>query len=126
MLSFEGNTAPYLQYAYARVRSILRKAEEAGYAPGAIVVKEPAERALVLRALAFDQAVVDVAETLRPHILCEYLYELAGAFSTFYRENQVLKAEPDVRASRLALSAMVAETLARGLEVLGIGVLERM
>jgi arginyl-tRNA synthetase len=122
-LALNGNTAPYLQYAYARIKSILRKAESQ---PGAIGPLAPVERALVLKLLGYGEAVEAVARTTRPHVLCEYLYELAGAFSTFYAECPVLKAEPAVRDSRLALCALVADTLQAGLGLLGIETLERM
>ena len=125
-LSLTGNTAPYLQYAYARIRSILRKAKETGAESGPIEALSPTERALVVKVLGFGDAVEQVARTARPHILCDYLFELAGAFSTFYTDHPVLKAEPPLRASRLQLCAIVAETLERGLELLGIEVLERM
>jgi arginyl-tRNA synthetase len=123
-LSLTGNTAPYLQYAYARIRSILRKAESP---PGELgQALEPVERELVKRLLWFPAAVERVAVELRPHTLADYLYELADAFSTFYNEHPVLKAEPAVRASRLALCQLVARTLQTGLDLLGIEVLERM
>jgi arginyl-tRNA synthetase len=126
-LSLEGNTAPYLQYAYARIRSILRKAEtEAGAAPGPIAGLAPTERALASKLLGFDEAVEQVARTTRPHLLADYLFDLAQAFSTFYTECPVLKAEAAVRAGRLTLCAQTAETLRRGLDLLGIEVLERM
>jgi arginyl-tRNA synthetase len=126
-LSLQGNTAPYLQYAYARIRSILRKAVADGLGePGAVSSPTTVERALVLRLLGFPEAVEQVARTARPHSLCDYLYELAGAFSTFYADHPVLKAEPAVRASRLRLCALVADTLAQGLSLLGISVLDRM
>lgn len=125
-LSLQGNTAPYLQYAYARIRSILRKAGvEAPQA--AVPTGTAAERALVVKLMWFGDAVEQVARTARPHILADYLYDLAGAFSTFYNEVPVLKAEDaGVRAARLSLCALVASTLQQGLELLGIEVLERM
>ncbi|MEZ4406877.1 MAG: arginine--tRNA ligase [Polyangiales bacterium] len=125
-LALNGNTAPYLQYAYARVRSILRKAAEQGAAPGPVGALEPAERALILSLLRLPLAVRDVAESCRPHLLCDQLYQVATAFSTFYNECPVLKAEPEVRASRLTLTATVAEALKAGLDLLGIEVIERM
>jgi len=126
-LSLQGNTAPYLQYAYARTRSILRKAEtEAGAKPGPIGALAPAERALASKLLGFDEAVEQVARTTRPHLLAEYLFDLSQAFSTFFNECPVLKAEPSVRDGRLTLCAQTAETLKRGLDLLGIEVLERM
>ena len=125
-LALNGNTAPYLQYAYARVRSILRKAAEQGAEPGPVGALEPAERGLILALLRLPLAVRDVAETCRPHLLCDQLYQVATAFSTFYNECPVLKAEPAVRASRLTLTAAVADGLKAGLGLLGIEVLERM
>jgi arginyl-tRNA synthetase len=125
-LSLQGNTAPYLQYAYARIRSIQRKVAELGAVPGPVGALEPAERGLVLALLKFPLAVEDVARTARPHALCDYLYELAGAFSTFYNELPVKDAEPAVRAARLTLCERVATVLRRGLDLLGIEVVERM
>ncbi len=122
-LSLTGNTAPYLQYAYARIRSILRKAD--GAAVGPVGALAPVERRLLLALAGFEEAVLQVART-RPHTLCEYLFDLATVFSTFYSEQPVLKAEPAERASRLELCRLTAETLRRGLDVLGIEVLERM
>lgn len=126
-LSLEGNTAPYIQYAYARLRSIHRRAE----AEGASVATAPrilhkAERALARRLLDYGAVVEKVAETARPHTLCEYLYELSGAVSTFYNEVPVLKAEAEERGSRLLLLELTARTLRHGLSLLGIEVPERM
>jgi arginyl-tRNA synthetase len=128
MLAMEGNTAPYLQYAYARIRSIFRKA--AGMPPppaGPLVLGEPAERALVLKLLQLGGVVRAVGETLEPHRLCAYLYDVATAFSTFYERCPVLQAPDSARrASRLWLCELTARTLACGLGLLGIEVLERM
>ncbi|WP_437956769.1 arginine--tRNA ligase [Sorangium sp. So ce119] len=127
MLAFEGNTAPYLMYAHARIRSIFRKggvesARGAGFALG-----DPAERALALELLRFGAVLEDVAATLEPHRLCGYLFELAGSFTTFYERCPVLRAESDeVRRSRLALCDLTAEVLAKGLGLLGIDAPERM
>lgn len=132
MLSPLGNTGPYLQYAHARTCSIRRRAggDESGpmVATSAddVHVAEPAERALVLALSALEDAVVDVETTLEPHRLCTYLYELASAFSTFFTQCPVLKADPSVRASRLALVELTGRVLAQGLELLGIAALERM
>jgi arginyl-tRNA synthetase len=125
-LSLTGNSGPYLQYAYARIQSILRKAAAEGATPGTIGALEPSERALLTRLYDYGATVEAVAATTRPHLLCDYLYDLAGAFSTFYSEHQVLKAEPAVRASRLQLIAMTARALKDGLGLLGIDVLDRM
>lgn len=129
-LALEGNTAPYMQYAYARLRSIARRAAAetpAGAAPPVpLTVREPAERALGRKLLDYPGVVELVAKTARPHQLCEYLFELAGAVSVFYNEVPVLKAEPAERASRLQLLDRVAATLKHGLDLLGIEVPERM
>lgn len=125
MVSFDGNTAGYLQYAHARVKSIFRKAGADAKA-GTVRVVEPAERALVLELLGFGAAVASVEESLEPHRLAGYLYSLAMAFTSFYEKCPILKAEGDVRASRLALADLTARTLARGLELLGIQVPDRM
>ncbi|HEX7166963.1 MAG TPA: arginine--tRNA ligase [Acidimicrobiales bacterium] len=133
MLAFEGNTGPYLQYAHARVRSIFRRAEgvggagAAGGGAGAVVVREDAERALVLQLLAFSDAVDGVAEHLQPHRLCTYLFELAQAFTSFYESCPVLRADDEAtRASRLALCEATARTLRSGLGLLGIDAPDRM
>ncbi|APS00860.1 arginine--tRNA ligase [Pajaroellobacter abortibovis] len=125
-LALSGNTAPYLQYAYARTRSILRKAEQQGLSPGAISNLAPMEHELLLRLLWFPIIVEEVAKTVKPHLLCEYLFEVALLFSTFYKQMHVLKAEPQLRGSRLALIDLVSRVLKKGLDLLGIAVLERM
>ncbi len=125
-LSLQGNTAPYLQYAYARIRSIQRKVAELGAVAGPVVSLEPAERALAMSLLKFPLTVEEVALTARPHALCDYLFALAGTFSTFYNELTVKDAEPAVRAARLTLCELVATVLKRGLDLLGIEVVERM
>ena len=124
MLAFTGNTAVYLMYAHARTRSILAKAEEP--ATTVSVLDQPHELALAKHLLAFPDAVLAVGRELRPHLLCTYLYELAGRFSGFYENCPVLKSEGDVRSSRLALTKLTAETLAKGLDLLGIGHPDRM
>ena len=129
MLALEGNTAPYLLYSYARIRSIFRKGEVdfEGFAPDRLAVDEPAERALVLQLLQFPGVVQNVADTLEPHRLCNYLYELATRYHRFFEHCPVLKAEDDsTRAGRLALCHLTARTLERGLGLLGIRVVERM
>jgi arginyl-tRNA synthetase len=126
MLAFEGNTAPYLQYAHARIRSIFRRAE--GTAHGSsIVLGEPAERDLALQLLSLPSVIIAAAEHLQPHRLCTYLYETASAFTTFYEKCPVLRAETDeLRSSRLALCELTARTLALGLSLLGIEAPDRM
>jgi arginyl-tRNA synthetase len=128
-LALTGNTAPYLQYAYARMCSILRKAEtEHGARPGAIegAALGPAERRLLVELHFYDHAVEEVGRTARPHVLSDYLFQLASAFSSFYNEAPVLKAEPAERAARLALCDLTARTLRHGLDLLGIQTLDRM
>jgi arginyl-tRNA synthetase len=130
MLAAEGRTGPYLQYAHARIQSIFRKGAEAGIArkpDAAIGVAEAAERKLALELLDFGTAVVEAGETLRPHRLAGYLYDLATAFTAFFESCPVLKAPDDAtRASRLALCELTARVLARGLHLLGIAAPERM
>ncbi|MBB6627235.1 arginine--tRNA ligase [Nocardioides sp. KIGAM211] len=133
MVSASGNTGPYLQYAATRIRSILRRADDAGtgglssVASAPMVVTDEAERALMLALLAFGDTVAGVGATLEPHRLCTYLFELAQAFTTFYDRCPVLKAEgDDVRASRLALCALTLRVLEQGLDLLGITAPERM
>ena len=126
MLAFEGNTAPYLMYAHARIRSIFRKAEGEGCA-GAIAVVAPKERALALELLRFGSVVREVGDTLQPHKLCAYLFELATAFTAFYEACPVLRAASDEeRRSRLAMCELVARVLATGLGLLGIEAPDRM
>jgi arginyl-tRNA synthetase len=130
MLAAEGRTGPYLQYAHARIHSIFRKAEEMGIARRAaasVVLGDPIERRLGLELLDFGTAVVETAETLRPHRMCGYLYELAAAFTAFFEACPVLKAPDEAtRDSRLALCALTARVLARGLDLLGIAAPQRM
>lgn len=125
MLSFEGNTAPYLQYAYARIQSIFRKAE--GFdAQADINITEAAEHQLALKLLQFTEAVQTVAKDGTPNMLCNYLYELSGNFMSFYEACPILKAENDVKNSRLQLAKLTADTLKAGLDLLGIHTMERM
>ena len=129
MLSFEGNTAPYLQYACTRVRSIFRKAgiDPAALA-GPIGIEAPEERALALRLAQFSEALTSVTHDAAPHLLCAYLYDLAGLFMRFYENCPILRDDvpPAVRASRLRLADVVARTLGTGLDLLGIETPERM
>ncbi|SDT97873.1 arginyl-tRNA synthetase [Verrucomicrobium sp. GAS474] len=132
LLAFDGNTAPYLQNGYVRIKSIFRKAVGEGIAiPGddaQIDLQEEAEIALGKKLLALGETVRIVVAESRPHYLCIYLCELATAFHAFYEACPVLKAgvPEDVRTSRLALCALTAEALQLGLELLGIGVVEEM
>jgi arginyl-tRNA synthetase len=128
MISFKGNTGPYLQYATTRIRSIFRRAGIDEDTPrGPIVVIEPAERELALKLLGFGATVTQVAETAEPHQLCTYLFELASLFTTFYEECPVLKADDEeTRQSRLALCAAVLRVMTTGLGLLGVPLPERM
>ncbi len=126
MLSFQGNTAPYLQYSYVRVRSIFRKLEDPFDPQAPVVLTEPAERALALRLLQFGEVLPGILEEYRPNLLANYLYELAGAFHSFFEACPVLKADPNIRASRLVLCDLTARTLRQGLDLLGIECPERM
>ena len=124
MVSFDGNTAGYCQYAHARARSVLRKAGELP-ADGLAIV-EPKEHELAFAVLGLGTVVRDVERTLEPHRLVNYSYNLASAFTSFYDACPILKAEPPVRASRLLLTQLTARTLARALGLLGISVPDRM
>ncbi|MDX1681824.1 MAG: arginine--tRNA ligase [Phycisphaeraceae bacterium] len=129
MLAFDGNTAPYLQNAVVRIHAIFRKAERSmdSVDPVALSINQPAERQLALAVLQFGPTVRALAETLEPHRLCTCLYEIAGAYHQFYEKCPVIKAESDeIRESRLALSALVAEVLECGLDLLGIETVSRM
>lgn len=129
MMSFEGNTAPYLQYAYTRIRSIFRKANIAPQSFNAeINIIEPQEKALAMKLLQFEEIIDQVASEGYPHILCNYVYELASAFMSFYEHCPILKDGVDEQSqqSRLQLSKQTSETIAKGLDLLGIEVMEKM
>ncbi|HDZ09742.1 arginine--tRNA ligase [Pseudohongiella sp.] len=127
MLSFEGNTAPYLLYAYARIQSVLRRLAEEGAAPGKRIVLDAAEeRALAMKVLQFSEILRQLGLDGYPNQLCLYLYELSGTFMKFYEGCPILKADAELRQSRLALAALTAQTLKRGLNLLGIEPLNRM
>ena len=127
MVATTGDTGPYLQYAHARATQILRKAEAEGYPAGPItLLTEPEEQTLALLLSRFGEVVDTVAETLQPHRLCGYLYELAGALSVFYEKCPVLKSEGAVRASRLGLCLATKRVIATGLDLLGIQAPDRM
>ena len=127
MLSFEGNTAPYLLYAYSRIASIVKRSEtELSTIEGVISLSSIQERALAVRLLQFSEALEQVANDGMPHFMCTYLYDLAGVFMSFYEACPILTAEPEVKASRLLLAINTASTLKKGLELLGIETLERM
>ncbi|MFJ5158885.1 arginine--tRNA ligase [Pantoea sp. NPDC088449] len=128
MLAFEGNTAPYMQYAYTRVLSVFRKAGiDADSLSGDIVLTEEREAQLATRLLQFEEVITQVARDGTPHVMCAYLYELAGQFSGFYEHCPILSAEDEnIRHSRLQLAALTAKTLKQGLDTLGIKTVERM
>ena len=140
LLALNGNTAPYLQYAYARIRSIFRKGDaEQGVLPGstlkssantpdspALSLEAPEELALARHLLNFGLVLEAVVDDYRPNFLCNYLYDLAGRFTAFYENCPVLKSEPAQRASRLVLCDLTARVLKQGLDVLGIETLEQM
>ena len=127
MLALQGNTAPYLQYAYTRARSIFRKVDAPDFANITIAAAAPEELALAKHLMNFGQTLEMVADDHRPNFLCNYLFELAGHFSCFYEACPVLKAKADVeRESRLALCELTGRVLKTGLEVLGIEVTEVM
>ena len=125
MLSFEGNTAPYLQYAYTRVQSVFRKAGEWD-ATAPTVLTEPLEKQLAAELLKFEDVLQSVADTAYPHYLANYLYQIATLFSRFYEACPILKAEGATRNSRLQLAKLTGDTLKQGLDLLGIDVLDVM
>jgi len=127
MLAFEGNTAPYLQYAYTRIQSIFRRAG-ADAISGPVQLNEAAEEALAQKLMQFNDAIQNVAAKGMPHLLCTYLYELSGLFMSFYEACPINKdgVEAAQKASRLTLCAATARVIQQGLALLGIQVLERM
>lgn len=127
MISFEGNTGPYLQYAHARVCSIFSRAEGVSFEKQPLVLAAPEERALGLVLLAYGPIVAEVAQSLEPHRLCNYLYRLAETYNSFYQQCPVLKASDEAtQCSRLRLCDLVRRVLADGLDLLGIHAPERM
>ena len=125
MMSFEGNTAPYLQYAYARIQSLFQRGQvDAESLTGTPVIGESAEHALALQLVRFQETLEQVAATVMPHYLCTYLHDLAAAFMRFYEACPVL--DSDARDDRLLLCRHTADTLSRGLDLLGIETVERM
>ncbi len=129
MLAFEGNTAPYMQYAYTRVLSVFRKADidEQALASAPVIISEDREAQLAARLLQFEETLTVVVREGTPHVMCAYLYDVAGLFSGFYEHCPILSAENDaVRNSRLKLAQLTAKTLKLGLDTLGIETVERM
>ncbi|MEL4014659.1 arginine--tRNA ligase [Dryocola clanedunensis] len=129
MLAFEGNTAPYMQYAYTRVLSVFRKAgiDEAELLKSPVVITEDREAQLAARLLQFEETLNVVARDGTPHVMCSYLYDVAGLFSGFYEHCPILTADSqEARNSRLKLALLTAKTLKLGLDTLGIQTVERM
>ena len=119
-LALEGNSGPYLQYAYARVQSLLAKAEGQIAADAELIMETPAEKRLALQLLEFPGAVVRAAEAYKPSVLAEYLFQTAQLYSSFYQNSPILKSDEPVRSRRLRLCALFGEVLKRGLSLLGI------
>ncbi|AET15534.1 TPA: arginine--tRNA ligase [Pasteurella multocida] len=129
MLSFEGNTAPYMQYAYTRIRSIFNRSElnEQDLSESPVVLSNEKERLLAIKLLQFEEAIQFVAKEGTPHVLCTYLYELAGAFSSFYEHCPILNNEDEqIKRSRLKLALLTEKTLKQGLDLLGIKTVDKM
>jgi arginyl-tRNA synthetase len=127
MLSFDGNTAPYLQYAHARIQSIFRRGDILPNPDGTpLLISEPAEHALAIELLRFQEIILGVAETMEFHHLANYLYDLSNAFTAFYERCTVLKSEEPIRTSRLNICSLTARVLSTGLKLLGIIAPERM
>ncbi|HDR1304340.1 TPA: arginine--tRNA ligase, partial [Pasteurella multocida] len=129
MLSFEGNTAPYMQYAYTRIRSIFNRSElnEQDLSESPVVLSNEKERLLAIKLLQFEEAIQFVAKEGTPHVLCTYLYELAGVFSSFYEHCPILNNEDEqIKRSRLKLALLTEKTLKQGLDLLGIKTVDKM
>jgi arginyl-tRNA synthetase len=126
MLSFQGNTAPYLQYSYVRTRSIFRKLEGNADLRGPYAIAEKEERELALTLCKFTETVPAVLTDFRPNLLAGYVYDTARAFHSFFEACPVLRAEGTARATRLALCEATSRVLKTGLDLMGIRVTERM
>ncbi|GAB6262071.1 arginine--tRNA ligase [Photobacterium sp. CCB-ST2H9] len=127
MLAFEGNTAPYMQYAYTRVMSVFKRAGlSENELTHPVVINDEKEQVLLSKLLQFEEAVETVAREGHPHVMCSYLFELAGNFSSFYEACPILNADEPVKQSRLKLALLTAKTIKQGLDLLGIETLERM
>ena len=129
ILSFEGNTAPYLQYSYARIQSILRKAEEEGKKidfSKEIIIQDKLEKALATHIAAFPMAAIKAADTFKPNIIADYLFELAKKFNSFYNNCPILNQEDEILFSRGLIAKITGETIKDGLSLLGIETLDRM
>jgi arginyl-tRNA synthetase len=119
-LALEGNSGPYLQYAHARVCSLMDKAGNPDVAAFSYSIASPSEKLLALQLLKFGGTVRKAAENYKPSLLADYLFQTAQLYSSFYQQNPILKSEPEVRDARLALCALFGKVLAKGLSLLGI------
>ncbi len=126
MLALDGNTAPFLMYSYARLRSIQRKGEVTAPTVDKLAITNDEERDLALHLARYPEAVALALHTSRPNMLCDYLYALAGCINRFYRNSPVLNAEPELAASRLALVEASARVLAHGMHTIGLRAIDRM
>jgi arginyl-tRNA synthetase len=125
-LALEGNSGPYLQYAYARVQSLLAKAQDFDCEATEILPETPSEKRLALQLLEFPGAVVRAAEAYKPSVLADYLFQTAQLYSSFYQNSPVLKSDEPLRSRRLKLCLLFGRVLKRGLELLGIETPERI
>ena len=127
MLSFEGNTAPYLQYAYTRIRSIFRRAEiDSTSLDSKIVLQHPVEFALAVKLLQFPEAIDSVTDDFQANVLCNYLFEVSGQFMSFYEVCPILNQDDEIKNSRLIIADITSKILKQGLELLGIQTVEKM
>lgn len=127
MLSFEGNTAPYLQYAYTRIRSIFRRAEiDSTSLDSKIVLQHPVEFALAVKLLQFPEAINSVTDDFQANVLCNYLFEVSGQFMSFYEACPILNQDDEIKDSRLMIADITSKILKQGLELLGIQTVEKM
>ncbi|MGL4980725.1 MAG: arginine--tRNA ligase, partial [Fusobacteriaceae bacterium] len=129
VLSFEGNTAPYLQYSYARIKSIIRKADKESKnvnLQAEIVFNNNTERALAQQLSLMNGVIIKAAESCKPNLIADYLFETSKKFNSFYNSCPILNQEESILNSRLLLAYLTSETIKRGLSLLGIKTLERM
>jgi arginyl-tRNA synthetase len=128
MLSFEGNTAPYLQYTHARIKSVFRKAaqQQIELEPAQLHLADKLDHGLAIKLSQFPEAVVKAAESCKPNIIADYLFDLGQKFNSYYNQKPFLKAEKEAQNSRLLLAGKTAEILAQGLDLLGIEAVDRM
>ena len=126
-VSLEGNSGPYIQYAYARTQSVLRKSEVTNFKSYSTDIQLEEEELQLLRLISrFDEVVIEAAENYSPNIVCTYLYDLASTFNLFYQKHSILKAEGELREFRLALTKVVGKKLFLGLRLLGINAPDKM